>query len=67
MQKDKKQAFTTYKFHELTIFGCMKGVDGWYRVAFDEQTKTIIPLEKIEDEKDRRNLRRAIQNVSQEQ
>lgn len=35
--------------HNITIIGCIKGVDGWYRAGFDEDAKTIIPLEKIHD------------------
>ena len=31
--------------HEITIIGCVRGVDGWYRAGFDEQTKTVVPME----------------------
>ena len=34
--------------HEITIIGVIRGVDGWYRCGFDEATKTVIPLEKLE-------------------
>ena len=33
--------------HKVTVIGCIKGVDGWYRAGYDEDTKTIIPLEKL--------------------
>ena len=32
----------------ITIIGVIRGVDGWYRCGFDENTKTIVPLELIE-------------------
>lgn len=34
--------------HTITVIGCIKGVDGWYRAGYDENTKTIIPMEMIE-------------------
>jgi hypothetical protein len=34
--------------HNITIIGVIRGVDGWYRAGFDENTKTIVPLELIE-------------------
>lgn len=34
--------------HNITIIGVIRGVDGWYRCGYDEQTKTIVPLELIE-------------------
>lgn len=33
--------------HNITIFGCIKTESGWYRLGFDEATKTMIPLEKV--------------------
>jgi hypothetical protein len=33
--------------HNITIIGVIRGVDGWYRAGYDEQTKTIVPLEKL--------------------
>ena len=33
--------------HSITIFGCIKTETGWYRLGFDEATKTMIPLEKV--------------------
>lgn len=33
--------------HSVTIIGVIRGADGWYRAGYDEQTKTIVPLEKI--------------------
>jgi len=35
------------KPHNVTVIGCIKGVDGWYRAGYDENTKSIIPLEKL--------------------
>jgi hypothetical protein len=34
--------------HNITIIGVIRGVDGWYRAGFDENTKTIVPLELLE-------------------
>lgn len=34
--------------HQITIIGCIRGVDGWYRCGFDEERKQIVPLEQIE-------------------
>ena len=34
--------------HEITIIGVIRGVDGWYRCGFDENSKTIVPVELIE-------------------
>lgn len=34
--------------HDITIIGCIRGVDGWYRCGFDENTKTIVPVELLE-------------------
>ena len=33
--------------HNITIIGVIRGVDGWYRAGYDEQTKTIVPMERI--------------------
>ena len=33
--------------HEITVIGCIKGTDGWHMLGFDENTKTLVPLEKI--------------------
>jgi len=33
--------------HPITIIGCIKTETGWYILGFDEETKTLIPLEKI--------------------
>ena len=33
--------------HDVTIIGCIKTETGWYRLGFDEQTKTMKPLEKL--------------------
>ena len=37
--------------HQITIIGCIRGVDGWYRCGFDEERKAIVPLELIEQDK----------------
>ena len=37
--------------HQITVIGCIRGVDGWYRCGFDEERKTIVPLELIEQDK----------------
>jgi len=34
--------------HNITVIGCIKGIDGWYRAGYDENTKTIVPLDLIE-------------------
>lgn len=34
--------------HQITLIGCIRGVDGWYRCGFDEERKAIVPLEQIE-------------------
>ena len=34
--------------HDITIIGVIRAVDGWYRCGFDENTKTIVPLELVE-------------------
>jgi len=34
--------------HNITVIGCIRGIDGWYRCGYDEQTKTIVPLELLE-------------------
>ena len=34
--------------HDITIIGVIRGVDGWYRCGFDENSKTIVPMELIE-------------------
>lgn len=34
--------------HQITVIGCIRGVDGWYRCGFDEARKAIVPLEQIE-------------------
>ena len=34
--------------HQITIIGCIRGIDGWYRCGFDEERKQIVPLERIE-------------------
>ena len=31
--------------HPITVIGCIKTETGWYRLGFDEQTKTMKPLE----------------------
>ena len=31
--------------YPVTIIGCIRGIDGWYRAGFDERTKTIKPIE----------------------
>ena len=33
--------------HNITIFGCIKTETGWYRLGFDEETRSMIPLEKV--------------------
>lgn len=33
--------------HSITIIGCIKTETGWYRLGFDEATKTLVPLEKV--------------------
>jgi len=33
---------------QITVIGCIRGVDGWYRCGFDEDRKQIVPLEQIE-------------------
>ena len=37
--------------HQITIIGCIRGIDGWYRCGFDEERKAIVPLELIEQDK----------------
>ena len=34
--------------YPVTIIGCIRGVDGWYLAGYDNRTKTIKPLEKID-------------------
>ena len=34
--------------HDITIIGVIRGMDGWYRCGFDENMKTIVPLEMVE-------------------
>ena len=31
--------------YPVTIIGCIRGIDGWYRAGYDERTKTIKPIE----------------------
>ena len=33
--------------HNVTIIGVIRSIGGWYKAGFDENTKTIIPLERI--------------------
>ena len=33
--------------YPVTVIGCVRGIDGWYRAGFDEKTKTIKPMERI--------------------
>ena len=35
--------------HPITILGCIKTETGWYRLGFDEQTKTLKPMEKVNE------------------
>ena len=30
--------------YPVTIIGCVRGIDGWYRAGFDHNKQTIIPL-----------------------
>lgn len=33
--------------YPVTIIGVIRGVDGWYRVGFDEKTETIKPMTRV--------------------
>lgn len=33
--------------YPVTIIGCIRGVDGWYRAGFDKKTKNMKPLERM--------------------
>lgn len=33
--------------YPVTVIGCVRGIDGWYRAGYDERTKTIKPMERI--------------------
>ena len=33
--------------YPVTIIGCVRGIDGWYRAGFDHSKQTIIPMERI--------------------
>ena len=39
----------TQKTHPITILGCIKTETGWYRLGYDEQTKTMKPMEKVNE------------------
>ena len=32
--------------HVVIVIGCIRGVDGWYKLGFDEETKRLVPIEK---------------------
>ena len=34
--------------HNITIIGVIRCADGWYRCGFDENMKTLVPVECIE-------------------
>ena len=36
------------KDYPITIIGCIRGVDGWYRAGYDERKKTVVPLEMVQ-------------------
>lgn len=44
---DGKKTDMPEELYPVTIIGCIRGVDGWYRAGFDEKTKTIKPLERM--------------------
>jgi len=46
-EPDEPQERPAPAAHPITIIGCIKGINGWYRAGFDEDTKTIIPLERV--------------------
>jgi len=35
--------------HPITILGCIKTENGWYRLGYDENTKTLKPMEKVNE------------------
>ena len=32
--------------HVVVVIGCIRGIDGWYKLGFDEETKRLVPIEK---------------------
>lgn len=44
---DEKKIDMPETDYPVTIIGCIRGVDGWYRAGYDSKTKTIKPLERI--------------------
>lgn len=36
------------EMYPITIIGCIRGVDGWYRAGYDERKKTVVPLEMVQ-------------------
>lgn len=51
-RREPRQTAEPKPTHDITIIGVIRGVDGWYRCGFDENTKTIVPVELIERAKD---------------
>ena len=51
-RREAQQTVEPKPMHDITIIGVIRGVDGWYRCGFDENTKTIVPVELIERTKD---------------
>ena len=49
--RDKPRTDMPETDYPVTIIGCIRGVDGWYRCGFDEARKAIVPLEKLEQDK----------------
>lgn len=47
-RRELRQTVEPKPTHDITIIGCIRGIDGWYRCGFDENTKTIVPVELIE-------------------
>ena len=47
-RREPRQTAEPKPKHDITIIGVIRAVDGWYCCGFDEQTKTIVPLERIE-------------------
>ena len=34
--------------YPVTIIGCVRGIDGWYRAGFDHAKNAVMPMERIE-------------------
>lgn len=44
---DEKKTDMPETDYPVTIIGCIRGVDGWYRAGFDTRKQTILPLERM--------------------